>query len=244
MAGPIIAACATPGVTDHRGDGTTRVKHELFLSQVEVAIGPHVSLGDLRAELAAARASLADGRGGAAASTPVAVPGPVLAMDVERSGGLSPGERYARIEHHFAQVARQSLMCALHVHVEVADERRGRGRDRPRASLDPGTRRDQRQLAVLARPRRRLRQLALAGVEHVAHRGAGRAVRGRRDLPHGRARHGRAGEPRSTRAMVNLDVRLSHRYPTVEFRVADVCTDVDGRPPGGGTGPGAGHARC
>ena len=28
-------------------------------------------------------------------------------------------------------------------------------------------------------------------------------------------------------AMVNLDVRLSHRYPTVEFRVADVCTDVD-----------------
>jgi carboxylate-amine ligase len=28
-------------------------------------------------------------------------------------------------------------------------------------------------------------------------------------------------------AMVNLDVRLSHRYPTVEFRVADVCTDLD-----------------
>ena len=27
--------------------------------------------------------------------------------------------------------------------------------------------------------------------------------------------------------MVTLDVRLSHRSPTVEFRVADVCTDVD-----------------
>lgn len=25
---------------------------------------------------------------------------------------------------------------------------------------------------------------------------------------------------------MNLDVRLSHRYPTVEFRVADVCTDL------------------
>jgi len=29
------------------------------------------------------------------------------------------------------------------------------------------------------------------------------------------------------KAMVNLDVRLSHRYPIVEFRVADVCTDLD-----------------
>jgi carboxylate-amine ligase len=28
-------------------------------------------------------------------------------------------------------------------------------------------------------------------------------------------------------AMVNLDVRLSHRYPTVEFRAADVCTELD-----------------
>ncbi len=28
-------------------------------------------------------------------------------------------------------------------------------------------------------------------------------------------------------AMVNFDVRLSHRYPTVEFRAADVCTDLD-----------------
>jgi len=27
--------------------------------------------------------------------------------------------------------------------------------------------------------------------------------------------------------LVNLDVRLSSRYPTVEFRVADVCTDLD-----------------
>ena len=124
VAGPIIAACATPGVTDHRGDGTTRVKHELFLSQVEVAIGPHVSIGDLREELAAARASLAEA-GAELGVTPVAVPGPVLAMDVEQSGGLSPDERYARLEHHFAQVARQSLMCALHAHVEVVDEHEG-----------------------------------------------------------------------------------------------------------------------
>ena len=28
-------------------------------------------------------------------------------------------------------------------------------------------------------------------------------------------------------ALVNFDVRLSHRYPTVEFRIADVCTDLD-----------------
>ena len=81
VAGPIIAACATPGVTDHRGDGTTRVKHELFLSQVEVAIGPHVSIGDLREELAAARASLAEA-------------GAELGVDSRRGAG--PGAGHGR----------------------------------------------------------------------------------------------------------------------------------------------------
>ena len=78
----------------------------------------------MRDELAGARARVADAarQWGAA---PVAVPGPVLAPTTDGPGDFSPGDRYAEIDRHYGAVARQSLMCALHVHVEVADDEEG-----------------------------------------------------------------------------------------------------------------------
>jgi len=40
--------------------------------------------------------------------TPLAVPGPVRAVDSERPDDLSPGERYAQVERHYGEIARQS----------------------------------------------------------------------------------------------------------------------------------------
>jgi carboxylate-amine ligase len=160
------------------------------------------------------------------AVTPLAVPGPVLAAEGDRPMGLSPGERYEQIERHYAEVARQSLMCALHVHVEVADEHEG--------------------VAVIDRVRPWIPVLVAitanspywhghdvgydswrSRVWNMWPTGGPAELFGDpatyRTVVHHMVRRGAALD----QALVNLDVRLSHRYPTVEFRVADVCTDLD-----------------
>ena len=54
-------------------------------------------------------------------------------------------------------------MCGMHVHVEVADDARGRPGDRRDPAVAAAADRDQRELAVLGGARHRLRQLAAAG---------------------------------------------------------------------------------
>ena len=220
VAQEVIAACSRR--PDH--DTGADVKQEFFLSQVEVATRPHRHLGAVRDELAGARARIAD----AAAewnAAPMAVPGPVLAPAAGR-GDLSPGDRYTEIEHHYGAVARESLMCALHVHVEVADDEEGVAvidRVRPWIpvlvavganspywhGIDSG----------YASWRSRIWNLWPTGGPAELFQDAATYHAVVRDM----VRRGSALDV----AMVNLDVRLSHRYPTVEFRVADVCTDLD-----------------
>ena len=53
------------------------VKHEFFLSQLEVATQPHAEIAAIRDELAEARASIAQ-VGAAIDVAPLAIPGPVL----------------------------------------------------------------------------------------------------------------------------------------------------------------------
>jgi carboxylate-amine ligase len=117
-------------------------------------------------------------------------------------------------------------MCAMHVHVEVADDDEGVAvidRVRPWIPI---------LIAMSANSpywhgrdvgydswRSRLRNLwpTSGPVELFG------------DAPayHASVRHMvRQGAALDT-AMVNLDVRLSHRYPTVEFRIADVCTEIE-----------------
>jgi carboxylate-amine ligase len=221
----VIALCEARSNTDNSAERGAQVKNEFFLSQVEVATGPHVGIGAIRDELTDARARIADA-GAQWGVTPLAVPGPVLAVDAKRPDDLSPGERYAQIERHYGEVARQSLMCALHVHVEVADEHEG--------------------VAVIDRVRPWIPVLVAitanspywhghdvgydswrSRVWNMWPTGGPAELFGDpatyRTVVNNMVRRGAALD----KAMVNLDVRLSHRYPTVEFRVADVCTDLD-----------------
>src|SRR6478736_7534005 len=117
LAPEVIAECGS-------GRGGVQVKHEFFNSQVEVASSPHVEVAAIRDELRAARTHIAD-VGATYGVTPLAAPGPVLTTHPPQTADLSPGERYAEIARHYGDVARRSLMCALHVHVEVADDEEG-----------------------------------------------------------------------------------------------------------------------
>jgi carboxylate-amine ligase len=216
----VITACTPrPGALP-----AAQVKHELFLSQVELASLPRVAVAELRAELADARAAVA----AAAAeleAVPLAVPGPVLAPVAAATVDFSPGERYARIERHYGNLAQQSLMCALHVHVEVAD--------------------DHEAVAVVDRMRPWIPVLVALSANSPYWHGLDTGYESWRSrvwnlwptggpaelfhdpatyhrVVHGMVRRGAALDV----AMVNLDVRVSNRFPTVEFRVADVCTDL------------------
>jgi carboxylate-amine ligase len=224
VASDVLAACQVPRHSEGDPSDGPQVKHEFFLSQIEVATSPCVELGDARDELCRARSAIA-AAGTPFGVVPVAVPGPVLTAG-SSALELSPAQRYAEIATHYGEVARQSVMCALHVHVEVADAAEG--------------------VAVIDRVRPWIPVLIAISANSPywnGHDSGYDSWRSRvwnmwptggpgelfgdvatyHEVVHDMVRRGAALDV----GMVNLDVRLSHRYPTVEFRVADVCTDVD-----------------
>ncbi len=215
----VIAQCGSS-----RCDGV-QVKREFFNSQVEVASSPCVEVPSIREELRAARQDIADA-GAAYGVVPLAVPGPVVAGADSLIVEVSSGERYAAIERHYGDVARGSLMCALHVHVEVVDDEEG--------------------VAVIDRVRPWIPVLIAISANSPYWHGHDTGydswrsrqwnmwpTSGPAELFGSAARYHAVVRDMVGRgaaldvAMVNLDVRLSHRYPTVEFRAADVCTDLD-----------------
>ena len=221
LAREVLAACA-PVRHDEPG---ASIKPEFFLAQVEVASSPQTALSAVREELAGARARLAEA-GRPLGVAPVAAAAPVLVDALTPTDELYPGERYAEVERHYGEVARRSLMCALHVHVEVADDEEG--------------------VAVIDRVRPWVPVLVALGANSPYWHGRDTGYASWRSrlwnmwpssgpaelFGDAAAYHGVVRDMVSRRtaldtALVNLDVRLSHRYPTVEFRATDVCTDLD-----------------
>jgi carboxylate-amine ligase len=201
------------------------VKKEFFLSQVEINSQPHHDLNALRLEVADARGLVASAAAEVGALS-LAVPGPPVAPpDLSNGPAVSAGERYDAIRRQYGAVADASLMCALHVHVEVADVEEAVGvidRVRPWVPL---------LVALSANSpywhgvdtgyeswRSRLwNAWPTSGPAEVF----GDAASYRR-VTREMVERGSAMDD----ALVNFDVRVSPRYPTVEFRVADVCTDL------------------
>jgi carboxylate-amine ligase len=218
-AGPqVVAACAG------RTGAGAEVKPEFFLCQVESASRPHRDLTAVGHELAEARARVA-AAAAAAGAVPVAVPGPVLPLPDGGAARVTPGPRYARIDEEYGAVARASLMCALHVHVEVEDDEEG--------------------VAVIDRVRPWVPLLVALSANSPYWAGSDTGYESWRARVWGtwpssgpaELFHDAAGYHRATAhlvetggasdvALVNYDVRLSARHPTIEYRVADVCTDL------------------
>ena len=198
------------------------VEQELFLQQIETSTPPCEKADDLVTGIVAGRRAV--GRAAAAAGArAVAVGTPVLAEDDE---DFTPKSRYRRIQQEYGELARQALVCAMHMHVDVED--------------------DEEAVRVVDRIRPWLPLLVATSANSPYWQG--------RDTGHASWRSqvwsrwptaGPAqpfGDVATYRAvsqqmlewgggldegMLYFDVRLSQHYRTVEIRVADVTTDVE-----------------
>ncbi len=201
------------------------VGQELFLQQIETSTEPCAHADELETGLRAGRRAVGEAAAAAGARA-VTMPAPVLLEDVGGGADFTPDPRYQRIRGEYGELARQALVSAMHVHVDVADEAEGV------------------QVIDGLRPWLPLLVAMAANSPYWQGRDTGHAswrsqVWGRWPTAGTAEPFGDVDTYRAVSAqligwgggldtgMLYLDARLSEQYPTVEVRVADVCTDVD-----------------
>lgn len=198
----------------------TSVQHEFKLEQAEITSQPHRELDALAADLHARRAELVT----AAAARGVLVAGlatsPAAALPTP-----TPDERYLRMQRRYGLIAADQLSCGTHVHVAVDSRAEG--------------------VAVIDGVRAWTAILLALSANSPFWTGVDTGYASYRTVAWGRwptagptatfggaAAYDRAvAEAVATGAaidagMIYFDVRLSARYPTVEFRIADVGQQV------------------
>lgn len=214
-----LAAVSTEVVAANQS--ATEVAHELFLPQIETSTEPCERAEDVVAGIRAGRRAVGEAAAAAGARA-VAVPVPVL---VEDDADFTAKSRYSQIAEEYAEMARQALVCAMHVHIDIADDDEG--------------------VAVIDRIRPWLPVLIAFSANSPYWQGRDTGHASWRSQVWSRwptAGPAQAFEDVSTyravseqmitwgggldTGMLYFDVRLSTKYPTVEIRVADVCTDV------------------
>ena len=213
---------AVSGGAVEANESTTEVEQELFLQQIETSTEPCTDAEDLLAGIVAGRRAVGQAAAAAGARA-VAMAAPVLAQD-ERH--FTPKERYQRIESEYAQMARQGLVCAMHTHVSVdSDEEAVHVVDGIRPWLPL-------LLAVSANSPYWNGQ----DTGHASWRSQvwNRWPTAGPSQPFGDPATYREVTDRMLAwgggldaGMLYFDIRLSEKYPTVEVRVADVCTEVE-----------------
>jgi carboxylate-amine ligase len=212
MSGSAVAAHADP----------VEVTQELFLQQLETSTEPCTTGPELLEALRAGRRAIGEAAAATGARAVAAGTHP-LAHD---SADFTPQSRYAQIEDLGGETARQSMMCGMHVHVDICDRDEGVAViDRLRPWLPV-------LLAVSANSPYCLdRDTAYASwrsqlISRWPTAGPSEAfgsADGYRQVADRMQAWGAALDP----GMLYFDARLAQRYPTVEVRVADVCTDLE-----------------
>jgi carboxylate-amine ligase len=216
--GEEVIATSGSGETGPDGSG---LEHEFKREQAEIDSRPHEDLADLRADLLAGRADLV--RAAARHGLGVA---PVGTSPVDVRPHPTDDERYRTMGEQFGLTAREALSCGCHVHVSVESREEG--------------------VAVLDRIRPWLGVLTALSAnspfwqEEDTHYASYRSQvwsrwpsSGPMELFHDVAGYERAVEDLLASGaildagMVYFEARLSASYPTVEFRVADVCAEVE-----------------
>jgi glutamate---cysteine ligase / carboxylate-amine ligase len=213
------AAAARPYLTG--GPSRPPLDGELQQEQVETASLPHTDLHALRADLHRLRvcADTAARSLGARVAALATSPLPVTPRLTETS-------RYRSMREEFGLTCAEQLTCGCHVHVAVDSDEEG--------------------VAVLDRIRAWLPVLIAIASNSPYWKGLDTEYAGYRTQAWSRwpstgptdvlgsaaAYHRLVEQMLATgslldEGMIYFDARLSRHYPTVEVRVADVCTDVD-----------------
>ncbi len=214
-----ITALAQKAVREHDGDA---VEEELFLQQIETTTEPAASPDDLARAIRSGRRAVGESTGAAGARA-VAMALPAL---VDDGPDFTPHSRYHKIRDEYGELSAEALTCAMHLHVDVSG--------------------DEEAVAVTDRIRPWLPVLLALSANSPYWHG--------RDTSHASWRSqvwsrwpsagpsdpfgDPAGYSRATTllqewgaaldpGMLYLDARLAQHFPTVEIRVADVCTEVD-----------------
>jgi carboxylate-amine ligase len=229
-AGPGSGPGAGPGSGPGAGDAgeDARVEAELFREQIETMTAPCTVLDGsegLREELAAGRRTvcrIAEEAGARA----VAAPTPVLSQGEPEPDHVTNQDRYRRMRDEFGELARTTLVCGMHVHVGVTDAEEG--------------------VRVIDGIRPWLPVVLAVSANSPFHLGRDTGYASWRTQVWTRWPTAGTGEPFGSPdaydrvrdrlivwgagfddGMVYFDARLSAKLPTVEVRVADVCTDLD-----------------
>ncbi|HEX5569341.1 MAG TPA: glutamate--cysteine ligase [Streptomyces sp.] len=197
------------------------LEKELQREQVETNTCPRTRMADLEAEVRRCRGA-ASQRARAAGAEVVALATSPLPVHPS----LTPDERYRRMAGEYGLTVQEQLTCGCHVHVGVESDEEG--------------------VAVLDRIRPWLSPLLALSANSPFWQGEDTGYASYRGRVWGRwpsagpvEVFGSAGRYHELvrsmidtgtlldKGMIYFDARLSHHYPTVEIRVADVCLDAD-----------------
>ncbi|MEU6084359.1 glutamate--cysteine ligase [Streptomyces sp. NPDC047108] len=210
----LASATGTSGDTEEHG-----FEAELHREQLEFATRPQTGMTELWNELRRWRREAAHhaGRLGAAVAALATSP-------LEASPSISSEERYRWLQEQFGLTAQEQLTCGCHVHVSVASDEEG--------------------VAVLDRMRPWLPVLLALSANSPFWQGQDSRYGSYRSRVWGRwpsagpaemfgsaeRYHAQVEAMLETgvlrdKGMIYFDARLSHKYDTVEVRVADVCLD-------------------
>jgi carboxylate-amine ligase len=209
-----------------QGHDDPPVEGELYLQQIETQTPPTAAMAELGGLLRASRRAVGDAARRAGADA-VAVGTPVLLDPDEASGvTIAPESRYLRIQQEYAELAESALACAMHVHVDIADREEGvRAIDGIAPWLPPLLAASANSPFAAGRDTGHASWRSQLWGRWPSH-GTGERFGDVATYDHVRERMQRWGAALDE-GMIYFDARLALEAPTVEVRVADVCTDVD-----------------
>ncbi|GAA0477730.1 glutamate--cysteine ligase [Streptomyces sp. NPDC046215] len=197
------------------------LEKELQSEQLETATSPRERMADLALEIRRRRAVASEQARAVGAEVAALATSPLPA-----DPSLSPGRRYHRLAAAYGLTAQEQLTCGCHVHVQVDSDEEGVAvLDRVRPWLAP-------LLALSANSP--FWQGEDTGYSSYRSRVWGRwpsagpvEAFGSAERYHEQVKAMVATGALLDEGMVYFDARLSHTFPTVEVRVADVCLDAD-----------------